>query len=83
MSRVKVRIGFEIAYQVASFTRHVFDVKDPTRFICGRAFSENFVRGDLDALPFCAMCMGRGKKIGCLAAENEEAFDGVLVTIPK
>ena len=81
--RVKVKVGFEIAYQVASFTRHVFNVEDPTHLVCGRTFSDNFVKGDLDVLPFCALCLRRGKKIGCLTAEDEKDFDGFLVAIPK
>ena len=73
----------EIAYQVSSFKRHVFDVNDPSRFICSRPFSDNFVRGDLDALPFCAVCLGKGRRVGFLVSEDEKEFDGALVIITR
>ena len=80
--QVKVKVGFEIAYQIASFARHVFNVIEPARFVCGRLFSANFVKGDLDVLPFCANCLRKGQKDGCVAAESVDDFDGVFVTIP-
>jgi len=83
VEHIMVKAGFEIAYQVATFARHIFDASLPLHFVCGRPFSPNFIRGNLDVLPFCAQCLKRGMKLGCIADVGAEDFDGVLVTLPK
>ena len=80
---MRLKVGFSLAYQVASCERYVFETDDPQLILLDRLYTSSYSKGDLGVLPFCAICLQKALRICCLEDSTVDEVDGRFVKAPK